>query len=399
MRCFFRIALLCMMTLGVVQCARKEPGGSDPDSQVEPDPVPEPQGKTITITASLEQLNAPSGEMKLLWRTGDKIKVYNAGHTMGEVFTLSEGAGTTQGSFTGTELSGEGPFYAVYPASASAELQGSSIAINLPSKQTYADGGLSSGVAISAAKSSTLNALEFHNLLGGVSFSVSGGKSISAVRLQTKGDDAICGPAVLNMAGNTPSLEMGAAPDSPLCLDGIGPSSASFCLMLPPGTFSSGYLVEFIDTEGKAMFQSVSSQEYNTVRRAEIVGLPESSFEAQYQAAFFETDAFGFFTSVDASSTMDASLAFNEWDSQYAYKTGESRMVRIMSLSRGFYTEITTPKEMKLEERYDVGLSSVIGGTETALVTKQYIVLQKTADRVWLVNEAEGSGIIQKVED
>lgn len=396
-RSLSRIVLLCLATLSVVLCTYSEQ--DRPDSK--------PQGNTVIIKASLEQPNSTktslSNDMKVLWAAGDQIKVYNAENTNGVVFTLSDGAGTTQGSFTGPTPSGEGPFFAVYPASAGGNLSGSSIAVTLPSHQTYVEGSFGPGAALSAAKGKTIGNLVFRNAMGGVSFTISGEKTktLSGIRLQTKGNEALYGSATLNLSGDTPAIEMDPATEDNgiLYLDGINTSSAFFCLMLPPGTFSEGYLVEFVDTEGNVMFKSALSEGHNTVQRSIILEMPETSYTAQYKAAFFETDAFGFFPSVDASSAMDSSLAFNELDSQYAYKTGEYRMVRVMSLSRGFYTEITTPKEMKLGESYDVDRTSVVGSTSTDLVTKNYKVLQKTADRIWLVNEGDGSGIIQKLED
>jgi len=394
---FFRIALLCTVTLGVVQCKNAEQDRLDS----------KPQGNTITIKASLEQpgstKTALSADMKVLWTAGDQIKVYNAGNTSGIVFTLSDGAGTTQGSFTGTVPSGEGPYFAVYPASAGGDLSGSSIAVTLPSHQTFAEGSFGPGAALSAAKANTISNLVFKNVLGGVSFTVSGekAKNLSGIRLQAKGNDALWGSASLNLSGETPAIEMDPATidNGILSLDGINTSSAVFCLMLPPGTFREGYFVEFMDTEGNVMFKSASASGVNTVERSKILAMPESHYAAQYKAAFFETECFGFFPSISAEHALDASLMFDEADSQYAYKTEENRMVRVMSLSRGFYTVITTPKEMNLGEGYSVNLTSVVGSTKTVLSDKNYKVFKKTADRVWLVNEAEGTGIIQKLED
>lgn len=368
-------------------------------------PEPKPLEGTFTIRASLEQpvstKTSLSADMKVLWTEGDQIKVYSDEDTEGVVFTLSDGAGTMHGFFTGTLPSGTGPIYAVYPASVCGSMSGSSIAITLPSHQLFADGSFGSGAAVSAAKASNFDNIVFKNVLGGVSFTVSGGKALSCIRLQTKRSEALCGSARLNLSGDTPVIEMetSTADNSFLYLDGINTSSASFCLMLPPDTFTDGFLVEFMDIEGNVMFKSASAGGSNTVERSRILKMPESPYTAQYKAAFFDSDSFGFFPSINASGAMDTSLSFDETDSQYAYKTGENRAVRVMSLSRSFYTDIITPKSMNLGETYIVDVTKLVGGTITALENKSYKVLQKTARRVWLVNEAEGTGVIQPMED
>ena len=81
--------------------------------------------------------------------------------------------------------------------------------------------------------------------------------------------------------------------------------TASFYLMLPPGAFDKGFMVEFLDTEGAVMFKSAKA-DVNTVLRSSILDMPISIYQPAFQAAFFEHASFGFFPAVGASETLDA---------------------------------------------------------------------------------------------
>ena len=367
-----------------------------------------PQGDQITIVASLEQpvitKTTLSSERKVLWSVGDKIKVYNASNPNGEVYTLSGGEGSTRGEFSGTALSGSGPFYAVYPADVAGSLSGTSVSVTLPDRQSYAEGGFGSGAAVSMAKGDAINNLVFKNVLGGFSFTLSGSKTISRVRLQTKGSEALNGTGKVSMSTDTPSLTMDARKNddgSFLYLDGPGSASGSFCIMLPPGAFDKGFLVEFMDNEGNVMFRSAKAS-VNTVQRSRILDMPASAYTPQYKAAFFESESFGLYANIGAGDNMEA-YDFNEDDAQYAFKQNNGcRKVRVTSLPRRFYTEINTPVSMTLGESYpddvyvEIGMSSDVWGS---LNDTNFKVLQKTSDRVWLVNDNSMMGIIQRMED
>ena len=76
----------------------------------------------MTITATLEQpvgtKTSLSSERQVLWSVGDQIRIYNSDTPAGVIYTLADGEGTTAGKFQGDPLTGQGPYYAIYPASA-----------------------------------------------------------------------------------------------------------------------------------------------------------------------------------------------------------------------------------------------------------------------------------------
>lgn len=388
-------ATLSIMAFMAIQCKNAE----------QDRPSPKLQGKQLTIIATLEQpvgtKTTLSSERKVLWSEGDQIKVYNSSNPEGVVFTLDAAyAGTGTGQFTGEALSGSGPYYALYPASIGDKLSRSSIPINLPSVQTYAAGSFGPGAAVSVAKGGSVENLIFKNVLGGVSFTFSNSHAISGIRLQTRGAEAITGTGKVNMSNDIPSLIMDAPSSddqSYLMMTCPGDASTSFCFMLPPGAFDQGFIVEFLDKNGNVMFKSAKA-EVNTVVRSSILSMPELSFKADFNAGFFTSESFGYYPSIGPSEVFDNSKEYTPGVCQYAYKTGDDRYVRVQSLSLGFCTEITTPKSMSLGETYEATVSMVDGSIKTSF-TMDYTVLQKTGNKVWLVNDAEKMGIIQKLED
>ena len=363
----------------------------------------------MTSEATLEQpvgtKTSLDAERKVLWNTGDQIKVYNSSTPGGVVYTLSDGDGTTAGKFTGTALSGSGPFYAIYPADAGGALSGSDIAVTLPAEQGYVAGSFGSGAAVSVAKADAINKLVFKNVLGGVALSVTSSKPFSGVRLQTKGTEALNGAGTIAVGEGDPSVSVERTSDDNGFLylrcpeEGVS-APATFVLMLPPGAFSSGFLVEFLDTEGTVMFRSAKAGN-NTVSRSTILDMPATEYSAQYKAAFFESESFGYFPAIGADAALQA-LDYEEGSGQYAYLDGSNtRQVRVQSLREdpAFYADITTPKTMSLGESYKPTVNALVGGTSTSVSNKDFTVLKKTGNRVWLVNPADKTGIIQLMED
>lgn len=398
MRSLFYPATLALVVLLAVQCKNAEQDG----------PATRTRGKQVTIMATLEQPSGTktslSSERQVLWNVGDQIRVYNSDTREGVVFTLEEAsAGSTAGTFSGTPLSGDGPFYAIYPASVGGTLGESGIAVTLPSEQVYAAGSFGSGAAVSVAKANSIKRLNFKNVLGGVSLAVTSSKAFSGIRLQTKGDEALNGSGTITLGEEAPAITVTRTSDDNSFLYLKCPEAvtapASFILMLPPGAFASGFLVEFLDSEGNVMFRSAKAQDSNTVTRSNILDMPVTEYTAQYKAEFFESESFGYFPAIGAGTPLKA-LSHNEETGQYAYKnSNNSRYVRVQNLQDGFYTEVTTPASVTLGGTCQASVTTLEGNTKTTASNKTFKVLKKTGNRVWLVNETDKVGIIQLMED
>ena len=389
-------AMLAMTAFFAVQCKNAEQDG----------PATRARGKQVTIMATLEQPVATktslSSERQVLWNVGDQIRVYNSNTPDGIIYTLTDGDGTTAGKFEGAPLIGDGPFYAIYPASVGGKLTESSIAITLPEEQKYADGSFGSGAAVSVAKADKIKKLNFKNVLGGIALKVTSGGPFSGVRVQTKGNEALNGAGTITFGDNSdPELSVTGTSDENSFLYLSCPAvaaPATFILMLPPGAFSSGFLVEFLDSEGNVMFRSAKAQGSNTVTRSNILDMPGTEYVATYGAAFFDSENFGYYKSIGVGQT-PAPLTYDEDTGQYAFQnTTDSRRVRVQNLSQGFYADITTPKELTLGGTVQASITTLEGSTKTS-ATKQFKVLKKTGNKVWLVNDTDKVGIIQLMED
>ena len=397
MRSLFYPVTLALAVLLAAQCKNAEQDG----------PATRTRGKQVTIMATLEQpagtKTSLSSDREVLWNVGDQIKVYNSTTPQGVVYTLSEGEGTTAGKFTGDPLTGDGPFYAIYPASAGGTLGESGIAVTLPSEQVYAAGSFGSGAAVSVAMANSIKRMNFKNVLGGVSLAVTSSKAFSGIRLQTKGDEALNGSGTITLGEEAPAITVTRTSDDNSFLYLKCPEAvtapASFILMLPPGAFASGFLVEFLDSEGNVMFRSAKAKDSNTVTRSNILDMPVTEYTAQYKADFFESDSFGYFPAIGAETPLKA-LSYNEEAGQYAYKnSNNSRYVRVQNLQEGFYAEVTTPASVTLGGTCQASVTTLEGNTKTTASNQTFKVLKKTGNRVWLVNETDKVGIIQLMED
>lgn len=338
------------------------------------------------------------------WTSGDQVRVFNASNPTGEVYTLSDGAGTTQGTFTGAVLSGEGPFYAVYPATAASGLSGGSVSVVLPQTQILTKDSFGNGANLSAAKVAAMTEVfSFKNVLGAVSFTLNANPSLKGIRIQTKGTEALSGSGSLNLSAETPSLTMDpvtSLESQVVSLEGSA-QTGPFYVMLPPGALTSGFMVEFRNAGDMVMVKAAKASANNEVKRNEILGMPAFDFTEQIKGSFLDQPSFGYFGNIGASGTLDA-FAFDKLTCQYAVNTvaATSRYVRVQSLPLGKYYAVGTPYTLDLGASYDdVSVESVVGSTYTAPATATYKVIRKSDNAAWMVSSDLQKGIILLLED
>lgn len=387
-------------------------------------------GKTITITATFE---AAPGEttktslnesMQVLWQAGDKIKVFNSANTSGVEFTLEESsAGSNVGVFTGLALSGSGPYYAVYPSSAAGTLNGEAVSLTLPQTQVLTADSFGRGANVSLAKVENLSdPLQFMNVLGAVSFTLTADTDVTAIRVQTLGEEALWGAGSVIMedyegnAAPAPALTMDADAndnvtddDRLISLEGTA-TGKTFYLMLPPWVLTKGFFVQVVSKGGGAMVKSGAASDTNNmvirnmVIRSEILEMPEFTFAANVQANFLDPAApVGYYGSVQPGGTA-SSFTFNKESCQYASKVvdGNKRYFRIQSMSAGKMYSITVPQTLTLGETVSATQESIDGSTQTSPASASYVVIQKARGAAWLIESttaAQKKGFIVLMED
>lgn len=376
-------------------------------------------GKTITITATFE---AAPGEttktslnesMQVLWQAGDKIKVFNSANTSGVEFTLEESsAGSNVGVFTGLALSGSGPYYAVYPSSAAGTLDGEAVSLTLPQTQVLTADSFGRGANVSLAKVENLSdPLQFMNVLGAVSFTLTADTDVTAIRVQTLREEALWGAGSVIMADyGAPALTMDADAnvnvtddDRLISLEGTA-TGKTFYLMLPPWVLTEGFFVQVV-SGSSAMVRSGAAKSSNMVVRSEILAMPEFAFSGNVQADFMNpaTAPVGYYGSVQPGGTA-SSFTFNKESCQYASKVvdGDQRYFRIQSMSAGKMYSITVPQTLTLGATVSATQESIDGSTQTSPASASYVVIQKARGAAWLIESttaAQKKGFIVLMED
>ena len=354
-----------------------------------------PEGETKTSLSSLQ----------VLWTSGDKIKVFNSTNPEGIEYTLSSGSGQVVGEFTGDALSGGGPFYAVYPASAAGTLSGSSVSINIPQGQTLTAGTFGNGANIAVAKANNLSdALNFKNVLGAVCIRLSSSITATRVRIQTKGTEYLCGSGTVNMSGDVPSLSIATGTTDNQIVEATGSATGTaFYLMLPPNALAKGFITQ-VAAGSNAMLKEAPTSESNKITRSGIVAMPELAFVNQVPSSFLNLSApFGYWGAISS----DPTFAFNNATSQYATKVGTSdRTFRMQDFSTptpemySFLLPKAPALGLGVDDSFTVTLESVVGSTYTAPADAgTFRLVQKTSNAGWFVSSDNTKGFIISLED
>ena len=393
--------------------------------------VPDPAGEeqvaaqkrdSITISVSLEQNMTKTllSDTEVLWIEGDQIRIFNASTPNGEVFTLDGIGGETTGTFSGPALTGDGPFYAVYPATAATALDGSTVNLTVPGTQVYETAWDTFGVGanLSAGTAEALtDGFTFRNVFGVLRLTISGSSAVKSIVLNSKAEsDVLNGAFALTFSDGipvaTPASGQTGEAFHKLMLDcdlaGYGVPLAEegsiFYLVVPAGTLDAGMTIEVFDEDDYAMIMNAGVSS-GFIVRSNIRPMPSFAYAPQYNAAFLTSEAVsGAFPGVSADGTLTEGCAYNEESGQYSYKNtpgdSGSRYFRIQDWSAGFALALTTPYVLKAGKKATVTVESLgeTGVTSTADASMK--VLKKVGNRVWLYDPNSDNGyIMMMVED
>lgn len=401
-----RMAALCVgvLALSCVKVQEPLPAGSE---------ITAPDGEAISFSAVLEQVGTRTsldGQMQVLWNENDKIRVFTASHPNGLDYTLTGGAGTQTGVFTGSDP-GSGPYYAVYPATAGTSLEGTSLHVTVPSTQTYAEGSFGAGANLAAAKGEVLENLRFRNLEGTLSLKFSGSKTLRLVRVFVPVGETLNGTAVIGgWDGDAPVLTFDAgqtgASFAQMTLScgsaGVPLSSQEkgFSIVLPIGALANGFFVEAVDTEGNAIVRHSPAGATPAIVRSEIRPMPPLSYTAKYKDAFLTAEGAGAFSKATAaaSGSLEALCRYVEGQSQYAWMNvpgdSGSRYLRFEDWTDGFALAFTMPYSLVPGRDCKVSLESM-GNTGVASQSNVSMrVVKQFGERVWLCDSQTGNGYV-----
>lgn len=256
--------------------------------------IPEPLLEDIVFTATIE--DGTTGETKtsldadwnVLWKQGDQVSIF-AGSTVNEQYQVTDASdGKTSASLykipggfvAGTAIDNNVAFYP-YNSNTSIEKRGNTYIISnivLPEYQVYSEASFGNGAFPMAAVTSSTEEknLIFKNIYGGLMLKLKGSATIAAIRITGNNQEILCGNAEVTVSpGSVPSISLNDASAKTItlvCGTGVelNPDTATpFIIALPPITFTKGFKVLVVDTEGEQM--EISTSKSLTITRSTIL--------------------------------------------------------------------------------------------------------------------------------
>lgn len=216
--------------------------------------------------------------LHVLWNKDDLVTIFQK-TTLNEQFKFRGNDGDNSGYFdlvpqgfgTGNSLDFN---YSVYPYNGNTAYHFGSpdyIQTDFPRVQTYRANSFGPNSNLMIAKSATAN-LSFKNVGGYLCLKLYGeGYSVRSIVLTGNNGETLSGPVKITLDGNNiPSLEFDTTnPEalskelvlttpSPVALGASAAEAVTFWMVVPPITFSGGFTVRVIDSQGGTHVQSTS---------------------------------------------------------------------------------------------------------------------------------------------
>ncbi len=179
-------------------------------------------------------------DLSVFWSANDRIRVFD-GSEYDNVFTLTEGAGSSSGIFEGLAMAGAGTYYALYPYSQDASFTGSEIRASLPAEQHYAAGSFDTMLNPSVAKTDEETGIfTFDNVASLIQVTNNTESAVSSIRINAQ---SIAGAYTVDMNSNTftamAAQEGSLSSVSLSSEDGTSLGTGPYYLVVLPGTYST----------------------------------------------------------------------------------------------------------------------------------------------------------------
>ncbi|MBO4657483.1 MAG: hypothetical protein J5639_06895 [Bacteroidales bacterium] len=377
----------------------------------------------MVFQASLEQPEAATKTSlstdgtHVVWTEGDQIRIFNDSHVNGVIFTLKTGdGGKESGTFEGENI-GSGPYYAIYPASATDGESipfagGSSPVINavVEANQTYVAGSFGNGANVAVAASDAELSLSFKNVFGAIAFTLKGTATISKVNIYTRASDILNGYLQITNLSSTADpvgVVAAAATEANLykslsCGSGVALNNGdgvTFYIIVPVGAFTEGFFVEFIDNAGTAMIKSAKESSKNVVKRSGIIQMAAFTYAPQYSASFLgETKDFAAYSAVTGSGTK---MSADQFVSKTVSGTPDQRSVRFQNWNDGYVFTLTAPLPLSHNANITASVGNIAGDPAgiNEKTNEEMKVVKKLANRAWIVDATDGIGYVIRLTD
>ena len=197
-------------------------------------------------------LDPVDGQGQIKWKAGDQIRIYN-GNGESAVFTLKEGANTTNGTFTyANEFDMVPPFTAVYPHTATMNDE-DMVVFEVPAVQNITETGTFANGANPMLAYGTDDNLYFKNLCGGLGVRLYGDAHVSSITVMGIEGEKLNGQ--FEVDGEDTELEAYPCGEGGnnlvtlTCDVTLTDEVSDFYAVLPVGVLYHGVIVEIYDGE------------------------------------------------------------------------------------------------------------------------------------------------------
>ena len=231
--------------------------------------------KVMTFTAMQEGNEASTRAIlsgnNIHWESEDQISIFDG--TNNNQFTLTDGAGSTSGKFSG-KAGPSNSYTAVYPYQSTASLSGDDVTnVTLPAIQYARDNSFDKKAALMMAKS-TKTTLEFKNAVGYVK--VKPRFACSKIVLQAaRASEYLAGMCTLSYGDGKPSITFTSGQSTSITLSGNITANTAYYIAVPAVTLNAGWSISFTDTTGDVYTRTGSNS--ITFKRNTIINLGEFS--------------------------------------------------------------------------------------------------------------------------
>ena len=209
----------------------------------------------LTFTAvhdAVSSKTALNSSYKVLWSESDSISVFSGATGSASTFKIqSIGNGGLAAVFTGLAALDK-TYYALYPCQSTATISGGAITAEMPSNQgTAVAGSFGASANFAMAKVYAGDELEFKNVGGILGIKVTE-PNLKRITLSSAGGEALAGKVKIEWNSGKPSVTVMNAVSS-VSLDGPFTVGQTYYFCALPGTFASGFKLEFQKAARKAV--------------------------------------------------------------------------------------------------------------------------------------------------
>ena len=242
--------------------------------------------KVMTFTATQEgdeqstRAAISTSDSKVInWEEGDQISIFDG--TNNKQFTLKDGKGTPNATFTGEALE-SGSYTAVYPYQSTASLSGNDVTnVTLPATQTATDNSFDKNAALMMAQSNSTT-LNFKNVVGYVKVK----PTFNCTRIDLEAFDnsaVLAGTGTVSYNNGEPTLDLSNAKtkDYAITLTGDIKANNYYYIAVPPVTLKAGWTIEFTAKDNGKLYSRKGTNPI-TFTRNKVTDLGEFATTGDY---------------------------------------------------------------------------------------------------------------------